>query len=67
MVTPDELRNVPPFAELEEPDLEWLCRVMADISLSPGEFAVHDGDSPASSLSSTARARRSRSSTVRRE
>ena len=47
MVTPDELRAVPLFAPLEEPDLEWLCRVMADVSLSPGEFAVHDGDPPA--------------------
>ncbi len=47
MVTPDELRNVPLFKELEEADLEWLCRVVADISLSPGEYAVHDGDPPA--------------------
>ena len=47
MVTPDELRAVPLFAGLEEPDLEWLCRVMADITLSPGEFVVHDGDPPA--------------------
>ena len=47
MVTPDELRTVPAFAELEAADLEWLCRVSADISLSPGEYAVHDGDPPA--------------------
>ena len=47
MVTPEGLRNVPLFKELEAPDLEWLCRVMADISLSPGEYAVHDGDPPA--------------------
>ena len=46
MVTPGELRSVSLFVELEEPDLEWLCRVMADISLGPGEFAAHDGDSP---------------------
>jgi len=47
VVTPDELRAVPLFAELEEPDLEWLCRVMADISLTPGEYVGHDGDPPA--------------------
>ena len=47
MVTPEELRAVPLFANLEEPDLEWLCRVMADVSLSPGEYVVHDGDPPA--------------------
>ena len=47
MVTPEELRAVPLFKDLEEPDLEWLCRVMADVSLSPGEYAVHDGDPPA--------------------
>ena len=47
MVTVDELRAVPLFANLEEPDLEWLCRVMADITLSPGEYVVHDGDPPA--------------------
>jgi len=47
MVTPEELRNVPLFKDLEGPDLEWLCRVMADITLSPGEYVVHDGDPPA--------------------
>ncbi len=47
MLTPDEIAIVPAFANLEAADLEWLCRVCADISLSPGEFAVHDGDSPA--------------------
>ncbi len=47
MLTPEELRAVPLFADLETPDLEWLCRVSADISLSPGEYATHDGDEPA--------------------
>ena len=47
MVTPEELRNVPLFADLDAADLEWLSRVVADISLSPGEYAVHDGDPPA--------------------
>ena len=32
------------FAALETADLERLCRVAADISLGPGEYAVHEGD-----------------------
>ncbi len=47
MLTPDELRAVPVFADLEEPVLEWLCRVSPDMVLSPGEYATHDGDEPA--------------------
>ncbi len=47
VVRPDELRAVRAFENLEVPDLEWLCRFSADISLAPGEFAVHDGDPPA--------------------
>ncbi len=47
MLTPDELRAVPLFKDLEEPDLEWLCRVSPDMVLSPGEYAAHDGDEPA--------------------
>ncbi len=47
MVTLDELRSVTAFEKLEAADLEWLCRVSADISLSPGEYVVHDGDPPA--------------------
>ena len=44
MVTLDEIAKVSVFAALEPADLERLCRVAADISLSPGEYAVHDGD-----------------------
>jgi len=44
MVTLDELRTVAVFSALEPADLERICRVAADISLSPGEYAVHDGD-----------------------
>ena len=46
MVTPAELQGIPLFEGLEQPDLEWLCRVMADITLGAGEFAVHEGDPP---------------------
>ena len=44
MVTQDELCTISVFSALEPADLERLCRVAADISLSPGEYAGHDGD-----------------------
>jgi thioredoxin reductase (NADPH) len=47
MVTSDEIGRVTVFAGLEQADRERLCRVAADISLGPGEYAVHEGDEPA--------------------
>ena len=47
MVTSDEIGRVTVFAGLEPADRERLCRVAADISLAPGEYAVHEGDQPA--------------------
>lgn len=47
MVTSDEIGQVAVFAELEPADRERLCRVVADISLGPGEYAAHEGDEPA--------------------
>jgi thioredoxin reductase (NADPH) len=47
MVTPEEVGSVSVFAALEPSDRERLCRIAADISLAPGEFAVHEGDEPA--------------------
>ena len=47
MVTADEIARVTVFAGLEPADRERLCRVAADISLSPGEYVVHEGDEPA--------------------
>ncbi len=44
MVTPDEIGRVTVFTALEPADRERLSRVAADISLSPGEYAVHEGD-----------------------
>jgi thioredoxin reductase (NADPH) len=44
MVTLEEIGRFEVFAALEPADRERLCRVAADISLSPGEYAVHDGD-----------------------
>ena len=47
MVTSDEIGRVTVFAGLEPADRERLCRVAADISLGPGEYAVHEGGEPA--------------------
>ncbi len=44
MVTPDEVGSVAALGALEPADREKLCRVAADISLGPGEYAVHEGD-----------------------
>lgn len=44
MVTLEEIGRFEVFADLDPADCERLCRVAADISLGPGEYAVHDGD-----------------------
>ncbi len=44
MLTPDEVRGVPIFAELGEADLELLAKRSADIHLQPGEYAAHEGE-----------------------
>ncbi len=44
MVTADEIGRVTIFAALEPADCDRLARVAADISLMPGEYAVHEGD-----------------------
>jgi thioredoxin reductase (NADPH) len=43
MLTPDEVRAVPLFANLSDADLDRLVRTSADIRLNPGEYAVHEG------------------------
>jgi thioredoxin reductase (NADPH) len=43
MVTPDEIAQVTVLAELEPPDRERISRAAADITLVPGEYAVHEG------------------------
>ena len=47
MVTAEEIGRVEVFADLESADRDWLSRVVADITLVPGESAVHEGDAPA--------------------
>src|ERR1700747_3616431 len=44
MVTPEEIARVEMFADLEPAERRWLSQVAADITLVPGEFAVHEGD-----------------------
>jgi thioredoxin reductase (NADPH) len=44
MVTVEEIGRFAVFAGVEPPELERLARVVGDITLVPGEFAVHEGD-----------------------
>ncbi len=44
MVTADEIGRVTVFAALDPADRDRLSRVAVDISLMPGEYAVHEGD-----------------------
>ncbi|HEY2372283.1 MAG TPA: FAD-dependent oxidoreductase [Gaiellaceae bacterium] len=44
MVTAEEIGQVAVFADLEPAERDRLSRVVADITLAPGEFAVHEGD-----------------------
>jgi len=44
MVTAEEIGRVAVFADLEAAERDRLSRVVADISLTPGESAVNEGD-----------------------
>jgi thioredoxin reductase (NADPH) len=44
VVTAEEIGRFAVFADLEPAELDRLARVVADITLVPGEFAVHEGD-----------------------
>jgi thioredoxin reductase (NADPH) len=44
MVTADDVGGVTIFATLRPRDRERLARAAADISLAPGEYAVHEGE-----------------------
>jgi thioredoxin reductase (NADPH) len=44
MLTADDIRRVRVFAALDAPAREGLCRAAADISLTAGEYAAHEGD-----------------------
>lgn len=47
MLTLDEIQAVPLFSALARTELELLARTSADLQLTPGEFAVHEGGEPA--------------------
>ena len=47
MVTAEEIGRVAVFADLEPAERDRLSRVVADITLVPGESAVHEGDARA--------------------
>ena len=47
MITTDELRAIPLFSTLADKELAYLARTAADIQLSPGEYAVHEGETRA--------------------
>lgn len=47
MLTLDDIRSVPLFSSLGDAELELLARTSADVQLSQGEFAVHEGGEPA--------------------
>ena len=44
MVTPEEIGQIGVFACLDTADRERVCRAAADINLSAGEYAAHEGD-----------------------
>ncbi|RKR37878.1 cyclic nucleotide-binding domain-containing thioredoxin-disulfide reductase [Paraburkholderia sp. BL17N1] len=43
MLTTDDIRSVPLFATLSDDELDHLAHTSADLHLSAGEFAVHEG------------------------
>ena len=47
MVTAEEIGRIAVFADLEPAERDWLSRVVADITLVPGESAVNEGDARA--------------------
>jgi thioredoxin reductase (NADPH) len=43
MLTVDDVRSIPLFSSLAEPELERLARTSADVRLGAGEYAAHEG------------------------
>ncbi|SAL60647.1 FAD-dependent oxidoreductase [Caballeronia telluris] len=43
MLTLDDIRAIPLFSTLSDAELDHLANTSADLHLSPGEFAVHEG------------------------
>jgi thioredoxin reductase (NADPH) len=47
VLTIDEIKSVPLFSTLGQAELSLLAQTAADIQLTPGEYAVHEGGEPA--------------------
>jgi len=47
MLTPEEIQSLALFTTLDRAGCERIARVAADVSLTDGEYAVHEGDDPA--------------------
>lgn len=43
MLTIDDVRGIPLFSTLQPPELQRLAATAADIQLTVGEYAVHEG------------------------
>ena len=43
MISADELRKVPLFAELDQKELDYLARSVPDIVAAPGDYVFHEG------------------------
>ena len=47
MLTPEEIQSLALFTTLDRELCERIARVAADVTLTDGEYAVHEGDDPA--------------------
>jgi thioredoxin reductase (NADPH) len=47
MLTPEEIQSLALFTTLDRAVCERIARVAADVTLTDGEYAVHEGDEPA--------------------
>ena len=47
MLTPEEIQSLALFTTLDRAGCERIARVAADVTLTDGEYAVHEGDDPA--------------------
>ena len=43
MLTVDDVRAIPLFSALQEPELKRLAQASADLHVAAGEFAAHEG------------------------
>ncbi|MGB6609685.1 MAG: FAD-dependent oxidoreductase [Acidobacteriaceae bacterium] len=46
MITSEDLKKVPVFAGVEEPERQRLARLAADISIEPGDWLLREGEEP---------------------